>query len=107
MSSRLDKYLLSSKNLSFVEKKTGTIYMFRCPNSRLYFVDDDTFTQKMVGPLVPKNMVPSMLCQEDTFTIHNCDFRTILQFIRPFFGEYYVMKSGEQTFIVRAEDVSL
>jgi len=46
-----------------------------------------------------------MLCQEDTFTIHNCDFRTILQFIRPFYGEYYVMKSGEQTFIVRAEDV--
>uniref|UniRef100_A0A6C0B314 Uncharacterized protein n=1 Tax=viral metagenome TaxID=1070528 RepID=A0A6C0B314_9ZZZZ len=105
MTTRLNKYLLSSKNLSFVEKKMGTIYMFRCPSSRLYFVDDDTFTQKMVGPTVPKNMVPSMLCQEDIFTVHNCDFRSILQFIRPFYGEYYIMKSGDLTIIVRAVDV--
>jgi len=106
MSNRLDKYLLGSKDLSFVEKKTGTIYMFRCPNGKLYFVDDDTFTQKMVGPSVPKNMMPSMLCQEDIFTIHNCDFRSMLQFIRPFYGEYYVMKSGEMTFIVNGIDMN-
>lgn len=95
-----DKYLLGSKNLSFVQKKTGTIYMFRCPNGKLYFLDDDTFTQKMVGPSVPKNIVPSMLLYEDTFTIHNCDFRNIVQFIRSIHGEYYIMKSGAVTFIV-------
>lgn len=105
MSGRLNKYLLSSKNLSFVEMKTGTIYMFRCPNGRLYFVDDDTFTQKMVGPSVPRDIVPSMLCHEDIFTVHNCDFRSILQFIRPFYGKYYVMKSGDLTIIVRREDI--
>jgi hypothetical protein len=106
MMTRLDKYLLGSKDLSFVEKKTGTIYMFRCPNGRLYFVDDDTFTQKMVGPSVPKNIAPSMLCHEDIFTIHNCDFRSMLQFIRPFYGEYYVMKSGDNTFIVNGIDMN-
>jgi hypothetical protein len=105
MSTRLDKYLLGSKNLSFLDKKTGTIYMFRCTNGKLYFLDDDTFIQKMVGPSVPKNMVPSMLCHEDTFTIHNCEFRSILQFIRPFYGEYHIMKSGDLTIIVRMEDV--
>jgi len=105
MSTRLDKYLLGNKNLSFVEKKTGTIYMFRCPNGKLYFLDDDTFIQKMVGPSVPKNMTPSMLRHEDIFTIHNCDFRSILQFIRPFYGEYHIMKSGDLTIIVRREDV--
>ena len=96
-----DKYLLGCKNLSFVEKKTGTLYMFRCPNGKLYFLDDALFCEKMVGPSVPKNMMPSMLRHEDTFTIHNSDFRAILQFIRPFYGEYYVMKSGDAMIIVR------
>jgi len=86
MTSCLDKYLLYSKNLSFVEKKTGTVYMFRCPNSKIYLIEESSFTEKMVGPSVPKNMLPAMLLSEDTFTIRNCDYRGLIQYKHKFYG---------------------
>lgn len=104
MSTSLDKYLLGCKDLSLIEKKTGTLYMFRCPNSKIYLIDDFSFTEKMVGPSVPKNMAPSMLLCEDTFKIHNRDFRGLIQYKYKFHSEYCIMMSGGVIFIIRGED---
>jgi hypothetical protein len=89
----LEKYLLPSKYLSFVEKKTGTYYAFKSPSRQNYYADDSLWAEKLSGPTIPKNFRPSMLLIDDTFTINNGEFSGLLQYKRQIHGEYYVMQT--------------
>lgn len=100
-----NKYLLTSKNLSVQSKKFGYYYVFRTPNNQLYVIDDESFQEKLIGPLIQKNFRPENLRPEDTFTIQNYDFNGILQYKYRVLGEYYIMNNDKNNKIfIRATD---
>jgi len=103
----MDKYLLPSKNLSLVDKKLGHYYVFRTPHGQLYVIDDESFTHKLTGPSVQKNIRPDMLIPDDTFTIKNAEFSGLLQYKYRVRGEYYVVKDQDKNdqIIIRGVDM--
>lgn len=100
----IDKYLLSSKNLSLHGKKFGYYYVFRTPNNQLYVIDYDSFQEKLKGPHI-KNIRPDSLRPEDTFTIQNNEFSGIIQYKYRVLGEYYIMNNDNNKILIRATDL--
>ena len=103
----LDKYMLPSKKLSFVEKKTGSYYAFRSPNNQVYLLNDEMFPEKMIGPNIKKMLSPSMLRSEDTFRINNAECTCILQYKQTFQGDYYIYRTKNgMRFIISGLDIN-
>jgi hypothetical protein len=101
-----DKYLLVSKNLSLAEKKHGYYYVFKTTNGQLYLIDDQSFRNKITGPLIQKNIRPNMLIPEDTFNIQNTYFQGLLQYKYRVWGEYYIMNDEKNDqVIIRCSDI--
>lgn len=101
----LDRYMLPDKNLTFVEKKTGTYYAFKSPENKNYFISDELFHEKFVGPNITGHFEPSSLQPEDIYSLNNKDFSGVLQYKKTLFGEYYIMKTNDFTFIISGLDV--
>jgi hypothetical protein len=104
----MDKYLLLSKDLSLVDKKLGNYYVFRTPHGQLYVIDDDSFTNKLIGPSIQKNIRPNMLIPEDTFTVKSTQFSGLLQYKYRVRGEYYIVKDQHKNdqIIIRGADMN-
>jgi hypothetical protein len=91
----LDKYLLTSRDMSFVEKITGDYYAFKSPENKHYLISETSFKDKFVGPRISKTVEPESLIENDIFTIDNKEFSGVLQYKKKYHGDYYVMKTKD------------
>jgi hypothetical protein len=101
----LDRYMLPNKNLTFVEKKTGTYYAFKSPENKNYLISEELFRDKFAGPSISSNFEPSSLQAEDIYSLNNKEFAGVLQYKKALFGEYYVMKTNGFQFIISGLDI--
>jgi hypothetical protein len=104
----LNKYSLPTKKLEFIEKKTGTYYVFKTPDNLIYVVDDALFGEKMCGNNIPTDLHASSMQPEDTFRIQNSEFHGLIQYKKAFHGDYYVMRTASNMkFILSGLDVDI
>jgi hypothetical protein len=101
----LDKYLLSNKSPTFVEKKAGTYFMFKSPENKNYIITEDLFCKSFKGRGISKYFEPRDLIEDDIFTIENKDVSGIIQYKRKLSGDYYIMKTNGVDFAISGADI--
>ena len=101
----LYKYLLTNRDVVFVEKITGDYYAFKSPENKHYLISETSFKDKFVGPRISKTFEPESLIENDIFTIDNKEFSGVLQYKKKYHGDYYVMKTKDVCVLISGMDV--